>query len=825
MLQKLLNARQTDRTRAVFDSLAEAVIQVDDRLTVMACNPAAEALLGRPATAMVGHPVAALLPGLHLPVAASTEPVVGAELQEIEIRCGQGRHKWVALSVSRLRTEGAPLQFLLVLRDITRERAERDTATQVLEQCLDAVVSINARNEITFFNAAAEALWQRSRQSVLGQNVALLVPPEHQPQHDAYVNRHRDTGQNRIVGTTREVPIHRPDGSILWASLALSRVTRGDEIHYTAFLKDISAQRAQREMLNQTLEQALDAVVSIDEHNNVTFFNAAAEALWGYPRSAVLGRNVKMLVPAALQAGHDGYVNANRRTGENKIVGTTREVEIERADGRKVWASLSLSRVKVDGRIVYTAFVKDITAERDAREIINQTLEQALDAVVTIDENNHVTFFNAAAEVLWGLPRQEVLGKNVKMLVPMAIQPKHDGFVNRNRTTGEDHIVGTAREVQIERPDGQTLWVSLSLSKIRLADRILYTAFLKNIDDEVRRREEFKTLSLVANKTDNSVIITDAQRRIQYVNPGFTKLTGFRLEDVLGKSPGQLLQGPGTSKTTIQEIRAKLNAREPFYNEILNYDQKGRPYWISLAINPVFDARGQLERFISIQANITETKSRAIENDIRLQAIRATNIVVEWSPSGEFLSGNPLFLQALGLDRPQDSDSAAVPARSIPALGSCLRSEDLNRLQQGEGVAAMVSLPRRDGGKALFSVNLAPIRNVEGRIEKLVMYGIDVTQRNEVISRSHQAMAQVLNRITQTVADITSISSQTRLLALNATVEAARAGEAGRGFNVVAEEVRHLAQRSADSARRIVDIVKEARGYVEEISVWIEKTD
>ena len=252
-------------------------------------------------------------------------------------------------------------------------------------------------------------------------------------------------------------------------------------MHKQSGFMGLFAGSASAQMYRQILEQALDAVVTIDERNNVTFFNAAAERLWGYSRDEVLGRNVKMLVPQMIQANHDAYVNANRSTGQDKIVGTSREVRVERKDGGLVWGSLSLSKVRVGNKLLYTASVKDITREREAREVINQTLEQALDAVVTIDERNNVTFFNAAAERLWGYSRDEVLGRNVKMLVPQMIQANHDGYVNANRSTGQDKIVGTSREVQIERKDGGRLWGNLSLSKIRLEGKIAYTAFVKDI--------------------------------------------------------------------------------------------------------------------------------------------------------------------------------------------------------------------------------------------------------------------------------------------------------------------------------------------------------
>ena len=98
----------------------------------------------------------------------------------------------------------------------------------------------------------------------------------------------------------------------------------------------------------QALEQAIDAVVTIDPNNRIIFFNAAAERLWGLKRSEVMGQNVKILVPPHLQAGHDGLINANRQGAKDKIVGTSRDIELERRDGRpcqdlaRAWALASL---------------------------------------------------------------------------------------------------------------------------------------------------------------------------------------------------------------------------------------------------------------------------------------------------------------------------------------------------------------------------------------------------------------------------------------------------------------------------------------------------
>jgi len=494
-LARVLEFR-SDRSTQVLEQAIDAVVSIDQHNNVTFYNAAAERLWGYTRAEVIGRNVKMLVPQA---IQAAHDGYVNANREtgrnkivgtsrKVQVERKDGGKVWVSLSLSRVQI-GRHITYTAFVRDITAQHEERETINQTLEQALDAVVSIDERNNVTFFNAAAERFWGYARDEVLGRNVKMLVPRGIQPMHDDYVDANRKTGRDKIVGTSREVQVERKDGTLAWGALSLSKIRVGERIVYTAFVKDISREREVREVINQTLEQALDAVVSIDGENNVTFFNAAAERLWGYERSEVVGRNVKMLVPHAIQAVHDSYVNANRSTGVDKIVGTSRDVLIERKDGSSVWGNLSLSRVRVGDRVTYTAFVKDITRERDAREMMNQTLEQALDAVVTIDENNLVTFFNAAAERMWGYRRDEVIGRNVKMLVPQAIQGDHDRLVHANRSTGVDKIVGTSREVPIERKDGTRIWGLLSLSKIRLEGKIAYTAFVKNVQAEHEERQ------------------------------------------------------------------------------------------------------------------------------------------------------------------------------------------------------------------------------------------------------------------------------------------------------------------------------------------------
>ena len=568
----------------------------------------------------------------------------------------------------------------------------------------------------------------------------------------------------------------------------------------------------------QALKQSILAVVTIDENNNITFYNDAAQALWGCTPKEVLGRNIQMLVPSEHKANHDSYVNSHRKTGVNKIVNSSREVELERKDGKRIWVQLALLQVVLNGKKHYTAFVRDVTQERESREIVEQTLEQALDAVVCIDEHNNVTLFNASAEKLWGYQRQEVIGQNVKMLVPQAIQPQHDAYVNANRETGVDKIVGTSREVKIERRDGQTLWGRLSLSKVKLNDRTLYTAFIKDVTEEVEQRELQRMLSLVANETDNAVIISNAEGLIEYVNTGFEKLTGWKLDEVKGKKPGSFLQGTETDPRTVDVIRQRIKNREAFYDEILNYRKDGTPYWTSLSINPVFE-NSKLVNFIAVQADITRVKQMALDFTNKLHAIGSALVLLEIEPNGRVIEANKLL---------KDTLSGVIQVEDFAhQLNQQLTAEEKAELESSGFVSKVLEL-KQEGHYLAFDSRLCALKNFAGEVTRYVFFAIDVTSRKQAVNETQDAMQELLTTsqtISTIVGTINSISEQTNLLALNAAIEAARAGDLGRGFAVVADEVRTLAGNSQVSSNEIDNLVRTTVGKIEELASLIRRID
>ena len=120
---------------------------------------------------------------------------------------------------------------------------------------------------------------------------------------------------------------------------------------------------------------------------------------------------------------------------------------------------------------------------------------------------------------------------------------------------------------------------------------------------------ELQRFRLIVEHSSNMVVITDAQRRIEYVNPAYTRVTGWTVDEARGLKPGRLLHGPLTDLACVRQISQALDREETIDGiELVNYRKDGEPYWVRLHIRPVRNEVGQLTHFVAIQTDVTERR-------------------------------------------------------------------------------------------------------------------------------------------------------------------------------------------------------------------------
>ncbi|TWB50928.1 PAS domain-containing sensor histidine kinase [Nitrospirillum viridazoti] len=240
-----------------------------------------------------------------------------------------------------------------------------------------------------------------------------------------------------------------------------------------------------------------DGVIVIDGQGTIQSFNPACERLFGWTAAEVMGRNVKMLMPAPYQDEHDQYLARYRATGEKRIIGIGREVTGLRRDGTTFPMELSVGEALQDGPPAYIGIIRDISDRRAAEQALRNRearlasiIETIPDALIVIDGQGLIRSFSPAAQRLFGYAEAEVQGRNVSMLMPSPYREQHDQYIARYLATGEKRIIGVGRIVSGQRRDGTVFPMELAVGAVDLEGERLFTGFIHDLTEHqaVERR-------------------------------------------------------------------------------------------------------------------------------------------------------------------------------------------------------------------------------------------------------------------------------------------------------------------------------------------------
>ncbi|WP_456424737.1 PAS domain S-box protein [Rhodocaloribacter sp.] len=357
-----------------------------------------------------------------------------------------------------------------------------------IENC--AIFMLTADGIIATWNAGAVRIFGYGEEDMVGRPFARCFPATdvEAGEPERILDRTRTDGPCTLVSR-----LLRNDGACFWAALDLSPLhdAAGDMLSYAVVLRDITDERVAAEeslraqaRLRSLLNTVPGYILTLKPDGTITYINRTYP---DFSTEALLGRNVIDWVP---EEDREAFRAALRR-----VVATGKTVELEtRGPGPNRQTAVFLTRIGPvlrDGEVEsLTMVATDITRHKEAQTTLQAreaylraVVDTAVEGIISIDEQGIIQSFNCAAERIFGYRADEIIGRNVNVLMPSPYREEHDDYIRNYLTTGRKKIIGIGREATGLRKDGSLFPLELSVSEFRYADQRMFAGIVRDITE------------------------------------------------------------------------------------------------------------------------------------------------------------------------------------------------------------------------------------------------------------------------------------------------------------------------------------------------------
>jgi PAS domain S-box-containing protein len=600
-------------------------------------------------------------------------------------------------------------------RDFTERVRAEESFRVALEAAPNAMIMVDGQGRMVFVNSQMEALFGYAKDELVGQPVEVIVPERFRSHHPQHRSGFFASPRARPMGAGRDLYGRRKDGREIPIEIGLNPMTTEEGTFVIASIIDITERKRAEDQFRQVIEGSPIGKLMIDGEGRIVLVNAQIERSFGYSRDELLGRPVEMLVPERFRARHPGYRDGFIANPMTRPMGAGRDLYGLRKDGSEFPVEIGLNPLETEQGLMILGTIVDITERKQAEEKLRRSQEllagvigSAMDAIITVDEEQRIILFNTAAERMFLYPAEDATGQPLDRFIPQRFRAGHKEHIeNFGRTNVTKRTMGGLGAIFGLRADGEEFPIEASISQVESDGHKLYTVILRDITERKRAEESLKEQARILDLA--SVLIRDLNGRIIFWNTGAEQLYGWTKEEALEKTTHGLLKTE--FPRPLEEIKARLLARGHWEGELVHTRRDGErivvvSHWVLHR-----DEQGNPKAILEVNNDITER--RRAEEEVRRLNSELERRVEE--RTAQFQAANK-ELEAFSYSVSHD---LRAPLRHINGFSQALLEDYADKLDEaGKGYLREVREASREMAQLIDDVlQLARVTRSEMRRE------------------------------------------------------------------------------------------------------------